>query len=451
MTIIGKIIYLIKCQGINPKEILCISLTNDATNNLRKNIYDSYKIDIDIYTFHKLSLLLLQDNNESFSICPDDALESVVDNFFLIHMDNKYYKKAYNYLLKYYDNNYIKKTIITFIKLFKSNNYSIAYFKEILHKIKHTLNYKAYKKNKYFLLLIINTYLLYQKELEDNNLLDFNDMINKCIESIKNKGLKRKYKYIIIDEYQDTSLVKVKMIQEIIKHTKSKILVVGDDFQSIYRFTGCDLEVFLNFTKYFNHSKIFKIINTYRNPQELINISGSFIMKNKHQIKKQLISNKHLYKPIKIYYSNNQTSIFKKILINLDKNKTLYVLGRNNNDINYYIDNSFIKLENNYYKYNNITFRYLTIHKSKGLEADNIILININNNYNSLPSKIRDEKLLKYVKCTKKYYSYDEERRLFYVALTRTKNYVYIISPYNNESIFIKEIKRNRNVEIIKY
>ena len=174
-------------------------------------------------------------------------------------------------------------------------------------------------------------------------------------------------------------------------------------------------------------------------------------MKNKHQIKKQLISNKHLYKPIKIYYSNNQTSIFKKILINLDKNKTLYVLGRNNNDINYYIDNSFIKLENNYYKYNNITFRYLTIHKSKGLEADNIILININNNYNSLPSKIRDEKLLKYVKCTKKYYSYDEERRLFYVALTRTKNYVYIISPYNNESIFIKEIKRNRNVEIIKY
>ena len=138
-------------------------------------------------------------------------------------------------------------------------------------------------------------------------------------------------------------------------------------------------------------------------------------------------------------------------LIVPDKNKTLYVLGRNNNDINYYIDNSFIKLENNYYKYNNITFRYLTIHKSKGLEADNIILININNNYNSLPSKIRDEKLLKYVKCTKKYYSYDEERRLFYVALTRTKNYVYIISPYNNESIFIKEIKRNRNVEIIKY
>ena len=451
MTIIGKIIYLIKCQGINPKEILCISLTNDATNNLRKNIYDSYKIDIDIYTFHKLSLLLLQDNNESFSICPDDIIESVVDNFFLIHMDNKYYKKAYNYLLKYYDNDYIKRTIITFINLFKSNNYSILHFKEILHKIKYTINYKDYKKNKSLLLLIINIYLLYQKELEDNNLLDFNDMINKSIESIKNKGIKRKYKYIIIDEYQDTSLVKVRMIQEIIKHTKSKLLVVGDDFQSIYRFTGCDLEVFLNFTKYFNHSKIFKIINTYRNPQELINISGTFIMKNKHQIKKQLISNKHLYKPIKIYYSSNQTSTFKKILINLDKNKTLYVLGRNNNDINYYIDNSFIKLENNYYKYNNTTFRFLTIHKSKGLEADNIILININNNYNSLPSKIRDEKILKYVKCTKKYYPYDEERRLFYVALTRTKNYVYIISPYNNESIFIQEIKRNRNVEIIKY
>ena len=451
LTIIGKIIYLIKEKNLKPEDILCISLTNDATNNLKQNIYNTYKINIEVLTFHKLALNILQDNDEVFSICPEDTLESIIDLFFsyYIHL-NKLYLKAFKYLQKYYKEEYIKRTIITFINLFKSNNYSLTYYKEIIHKIKFTFNYKEYKKNKSFLLLIINIYLLYQKELEDNNLLDFNDMINKSIKSLKEKGLNKKYKYIIIDEYQDTSLVKVNMIQEIIKHTNSKLLVVGDDFQSIYRFTGCDLEVFLNFNKYFKNSKTFKIINTYRNPQELINIAGSFIMRNKHQVKKQLLSNKHLLKPIKIYYSNNQNRIFKNILLSLYNKGTVFVLGRNNNDINYYIDKNFIKQEDGVYKYNNITFRYLTIHKSKGLEADNIILININNNYNSLPSKIRDEKLLKYVKCNKEYYPYDEERRLFYVALTRTKNNVYIISPYHNESIFIKEIKRDKNVEIVK-
>ena len=366
LTIIGKIIYLIKEKNIKPEEILCISLTNDATNNLKKNIYDSYKINIEVLTFHKLALNILKDNNEVLSVCPDNTLEAITDLFLQEYLlTNKLYLKAFKHLLKSYKEEYIKRTIITFINLFKSNNYSLITFKEILHKIKFTFNYLEYKKNKYFLLLIINIYLLYQKELEDNNLLDFNDMINKSIKSLKEKGIKRKYKYIIIDEYQDTSLVKVNMIQEIKKHTNSKLLVVGDDFQSIYRFTGCDLEVFLNFSKYFNNSKTFQIINTYRNPQELINLSGSFIMRNKHQIKKQLVSNKHLYKPIKIHYSNNQVNTFKKILISLNNKDSLYVLGRNNNDINYYLDNSFIKLDNSYYQYKSIIFRYLTIHKSK--------------------------------------------------------------------------------------
>ena len=174
-------------------------------------------------------------------------------------------------------------------------------------------------------------------------------------------------------------------------------------------------------------------------------------MKNKYQIKKDLVSHKHLDKPIKIYYSNNRKKSLKEVLLILKESKSIMVLGRNNKDIDYYIDNSYTKLEDNYYSYNNIIFKYLTIHKSKGLESDNIILINVSNDITSIPSKIKEEKLLKYVKITKDYYKYEEERRLFYVALTRTKNYVYIISPYNNESIFIKEIKKNKKyIEIIK-
>ena len=281
---------------------------------------------------------------------------------------------------------------------------------------------------------------MYQYKLNENNSIDFDDMINKCTVLIKEDCKLPKWKYIIVDEYQDTSLTKFNLINEIINKTNAKFLAVGDDFQSIYRFTGCNLHIFLNFQNYFKDSEIFQIINTYRNPQELINIAGSFVMKNKQQIRKKLISNKNINNPIIIYETKDYINTLKYIL-NTIKYQSIFVLGRNNNDINNYIDETYTK-DNDNYTYNNITFKYLTIHKSKGLEADNIILINMEDNILGMPSKIKDEKLLKYVNNTKDYYPYEEERRLFYVALTRTKNRVYIISPVNNQSIFLKEIKK---------
>ena len=173
-------------------------------------------------------------------------------------------------------------------------------------------------------------------------------------------------------------------------------------------------------------------------------------MKNKAQYKKNLISKKHAYKPVKIIYTNNKIKILKQLLKEL-KEKEIMVLGRNNKDIYSYIDNTFTELEDNQFTYDNITFKYLTAHRSKGLECDNVILINIEDSILGFPTKIKDEKILKYVNNTKDYYPYEEERRLFYVALTRTKNNTYIISSYKRESIFTKEIKEYKEyVEIIK-
>lgn len=175
-------------------------------------------------------------------------------------------------------------------------------------------------------------------------------------------------------------------------------------------------------------------------------------MKNKAQQHKNLISHKHTEKPIIIYYSEDKVSSLKHLLKLIDNDgvKDIMVLGRNNKDINKYIDITFIQ-ENDYYTFNHIKFRYLTMHNSKGLESEAVVLINIEDSLLGMPTKIKDEKILKYVNNTKDYYPYEEERRLFYVALTRTKNKTYIISPYKKESIFTKEIsKYKKYVEIIK-
>ena len=201
--------------------------------------------------------------------------------------------------------------------------------------------------------------------------------------------------------------------------------------------------MFLNFRKYFGYTKVLKINNTYRNSQELINVAGKFIMKNKRQLYKNLKSKKRIDKPIKIMYGDN----LKKLLLKAMKNyKNILILGRNNFDIDKY----FKLNEDNCINYNNLNIRYMTIHASKGLEEDCVVIINLKDDICGIPNKIIDDKILKSINRNVDIYPYEEERRLFYVALTRTKNVVYLLVDKKNPSIFIKEIIKD-NSKYIEY
>ena len=466
LTILGKIDYLINDKKYNKDEILCISFTKASSESLKQKIKDEFNLDIDVYTFHKLAFTILKQNKVKFKITSNDTLEFIIHEFFYSTVLNN--KKMMKLILKYFGVRYKKKDdyinfleneeivlfeslIETFIRFFKCNNYSIKDFSNFKKKI----NIFNYKKERIFLIITLNIYLMYQNHLLINHEIDFDDMIIKATECIDIKGIKRKYKYIIIDEYQDTSYIRFKLIKNIIDKTNSKLMVVGDDFQSIYRFTGCDISLFLNFKKYFNKSKIMKINNTYRNSQELINVASSFIMKNNKQIKKKLKSNKHIKKPIKIIYYQNIRLEFIKLINKIynETKKEILILGRNNKDICMILNNDFKLDADNliYLKNKNIKMKYMTVHKSKGLESDNVIIINLEDKLLGFPNKIKDDKLLRFVKKDYEKYPYSEERRLFYVALTRTKNNVYLLTKRNNESIFIKELLNNykNKIEII--
>lgn len=457
LTILGKIKYLVDYKNIKSEEILCISFTNETSNNLKNKIKKEFGFNINVYTFHKLSLEIL--NKYNYSISYDKLLESIIHEFFIstIKDDKNMIKKLYFYLGSYnrnYDKFYsinnkkilnLEKLIATFIHLFKTNNYNISDFNLFLKESRNIFNIN-YLKEKYFLIFTINIYLIYLKYLDENNEIDFDDMIIKASNEVKINGYKDT-KYIIIDEYQDTSYIRFLLIKNILEKTNSKLLVVGDDYQSIYKFTGCDISLFIDFKEYFEDSKIMYINNTYRNSQELIDVASDFILKNKKQLYKKLKSNKHLYKPIKIVFYFNIKESFEKLIKNISTD--ILVLGRNNNDVNMLLGNS-IKYMDNYIIYNKRKIKYLTIHRSKGLECDNVILINLINSTYGFPNKIKNDKVLRFVSKSDKYL-YEEERRLFYVALTRTKNNVYLLTPYKNSSVFIKELISNyrNDIEII--
>jgi DNA helicase-4 len=409
--IINKVRYLKSHFNAQDDDFLIVSFTNESVNDLKRKINGN----IDILTFHKLAIKII-DNN--YSICSESLLDFIIDEYFISIITKREKRQLLLYFLTF---NYprlitskifvsFKQTIKTFINLMKANNLDFEYLKDIYIK----------EKDRFFISLIMNIYCLYEQEKRSQNKMDLDDLI--IIASKTNKSFH--YKYIFVDEFQDTSQIRFNLIHNIFIHSNSHIYFFGDDFQSIYHFSGCNLNIMLDIKTLIPDIKIVKLHQTFRNSQELINIANTFITKNEKQIKKTMISEKHINNPIEIIYYTNPKNAFDKLMNKLNSNTTL-VLGRNNNDIKHFT---------------NKKVNYLTVHKSKGLEAENIILINLTNGIFGFPNRIKNYYLLdKINKCDE--IKYAEERRLFYVALTRTKNKVYILVPYSNPSIFIKELK----------
>lgn len=341
--------------------------------------------------------------------------------------------------------------ISTFLSLYKSQ-YSDSESFELLKSRPLGSEYNN-QRAKLFLDICKGIYEYYIKALRSENKIDFDDMILQSMHAIDKMGDYR-YKYIIVDEFQDISQSRTRFLQKIIEHGDSKLFAAGDDWQAIYRFTGCDIGVFLNFSQYFKDAKLNYITITHRNSAELQAVVEPFITANPEQYKKHIQSNKHQDLPVRIiYHNNNRAAAFKKVLQNIaktDPRASVLVLGRNRNDIKCIIENygRIDKSGKLYFdEFSQMSLTYKTVHQSKGLECDFVILISGENAKNGFPNKMEDDRLLDLVLVDKSNYEYAEERRLFYVALTRTRSIVYILSDKNKPSVFVQEIEDRVKIE----
>ena len=348
-----------------------------------------------------------------------------------------------------------------FIHLFKTRDYHQEDFIRLKSLTKNP-------RNLLFFDVLESVYLYYQNYLKEHNSVDFEDMINESARLLREaKSVQKQitFKYVIVDEYQDISRQRFNLVKEINNVCDAKICVVGDDWQSIYAFSGSEIKLFTDYEKEFGYAEVLKITKTYRNSQELIDIAGNFIQKNSSQIKKQLKSNKTIKKPVVIYtYSDDTKNNEKKGLSGIDYEKAklleevlgklILVHGANQNILligRYNFDGSHLCNTGLFYqkektntivsnKYPTLNLTFLTAHSSKGLTFDNVIIINAANARFGFPSQIEDDPVLSFVINNDKSYEFAEERRLFYVALTRTKNRVFILAPQNRPSKFVHEL-----------
>jgi len=348
--------------------------------------------------------------------------------------------------------NKFSELIARFLVLFKSRSLSIDKLIEKNGDDKRTLT---------FLEIFKEIHAIYQSKLEEDDSIDYMDMINFASKYVKDEKYVSDWKYIIIDEFQDTSFAQYKLINNLlVQNEDTKLYCVGDDWQSIYAFGGADYHLMTDYKFYFGViSRIFKnkqatmidLNETFRFNNMVSYTTEKFIQKNPKQIKKSLIAHQgNITDQKSVFIHWTQSGIKEQINYWIEKyanskefnNKNLLILSRYNYQFRG-LDKTFRNSVQERWEGNG-KVEYMTCHRSKGRENDVVLIVGLSSGFLGFPSNIQDDPVLALVKYVHDEYLHAEERRLLYVAMTRTKYQTHILCDIEAKSIFSEELAQDK-------
>lgn len=330
------------------------------------------------------------------------------------------------------------RLIVTFATLVKSSCKSLN---EVLKQ-----TYNANDERSTFIIKNIfqPVYERYIQKLSESKQIDFTDAILQATEICRTSH-PVEYDYIIVDEFQDISVDRYNFLKALREgNPPAKLYCVGDDWQSIYRFSGSDMALFNQFPEYFGATEINKIETTYRFGEPLVALSSQFIQRNKAQIKKNIRPfNSEIKTEIEFhpYERRDYCNTIGRLIASIPSDKSVFLLGRYSFD-DYYLSFMYQSIKEGnrfYYVIGGRKIEFLTVHKSKGLEADYVILLQCNKDTYGFPSLVSDDPVLSYVLTKGDQFSFGEERRLFYVAITRAKMKTLVLYDKRFPSVFVDE------------
>lgn len=292
----------------------------------------------------------------------------------------------------------------------------------------------------------------YVAELRAQDAIDFDDMIIRAIDVIDSGAFVPKWKYVLVDEFQDISQSRMALIRSVVaKGPAPSLTVVGDDWQSIYRFSGGKLELTTRFRDLVGAMSETKLQKTFRYNNSIADVAGSFVMQNPEQYRKKIethtivdrsqihVLDDYPSRPGGLYL--RLAEVVRKIRTH-DPDGSIAVIAR----YNYLLRESEEALKRQKLG-NNV--RFWTFHRSKGLEADYCVLIGFSQGRTGFPNENRDEAFIEALLPSLDGYRHSEERRLLYVGLTRARNKAYLIASPVARSDFIQElISGNYDVNI---
>jgi DNA helicase IV len=340
------------------------------------------------------------------------------------------------------------RTLRSFLTHAKSNRLSPEDLRQRL-KEGHVDGFRY--RHELFLRIFERVQERWEQRLRVEGCIDFDDMLNQAADCIEQGLWKSPYELVMVDEFQDASQARARLVAALVDKPGRHLFAVGDDWQSINRFAGADLGVMTNFEARFGPSVVLRLETTFRCPQKLCDISSRFVQKNPLQIPKNLRSAKNdVAAPVRIMRVKSEHRTRSAIAARLaeiaqehssgERPITVYVLGRYRRDVE-----NMPPIQNN----KPLRVEFVTVHSSKGLEADHIIVPGLISDRLGFPSQLADDPVLKLAMPGGEDFEFAEERRLFYVALTRARQTVTLVTVARKESAFITELARDFNLPIV--
>ncbi len=329
-------------------------------------------------------------------------------------------------------------------------------------------------KQEAFAKIAVKLYKRYENELRSANQIDFCDMINLAVKELKEKEnlYRNVFDHILVDEYQDISTQRYKLIKVLMgKNLDCKLFCVGDDWQSIMGFTGSDLDFFVKFDEYFDHPARTDLTINYRSIKSVVDTGAEIIRHNGDaQLKKETTAHDDKIKQIKVYSSLHQKEYYKQYYSQIAehcvesvseylkkgyKPEDIMILSRIVNrpkmigPLLDYATMTKVPISKDSRKMHHI--RLMSVHGSKGLQARAVFILNVDKGMYGFPCELENPDIFEPAIKGRKKDKEEEERRLFYVAVTRAKEDVIIYNQKCAESKFLKEVKNHTIVEELPY
>lgn len=301
----------------------------------------------------------------------------------------------------------------------------------------------------------------WERRLQDKNYVDFEDMLVQAAEHVETGRFQSPYSFILADEFQDSSRARVRLLKALAKNPtlNTHLCVVGDDWQGINRFAGSDISVMTEFEKTFEHATRLTLNTTFRCPQDICVVSSRFIQENPVQIRKEVKTTNPLTKtPLLAYSFERRESIAPYVESQLAQmhraaeagklvpaegaHVTVMLLGRYRDDM----PSALGQWQKQFRDRLKIVFK--TVHGAKGAEAEYVFVLNMLQGTRGFPSQIQDDPALQMAMPAPDSYPFAEERRLFYVAMTRARKQVRFYTTLAQPSQFLVELVKNQHLKI---
>ena len=282
----------------------------------------------------------------------------------------------------------------------------------------------------------------YHRTMHELDQIDYNDMIHRAADYVETGKYRSPFKYVLIDEFQDISPARARLVKALVNQSPdNRLFAVGDDWQAISRYAGSDISIIRDFEKHFGDHEQLRLETTFRCPDRLAALATDFILKNPAQIPKTVRSTRKADGPcVHIGLAANPgIPLVVEALDRIhehardaDEKPTVLVIARYNHLLQ--------PLKPLQKRHPDLQVALKTVHSSKGLEADYVVLVGLNAGKYAFPTEIVDDPLLDLVLATPETQSHAEERRLFYVALTRAKRRIYLVCDGPQPSTFATEL-----------